>query len=150
MADTTHDKYLENGRFKIDIQNCASSKYAMACTIDPMKIEIIECTTGDTVDHRRIKAGATSFGTAKFTFHVDSASNNKDLHDWIADVRQGKKDATRKQITVELWDRKMARARAFNLIDCFPIEFVQSEYTTDTKANEATMTVQIGHVEFVS
>jgi phage tail-like protein len=148
MADTTHDKYLENGRFKVDVAGCTSSKYAMACTIDPMKCEIIECTTGDTLDYRRIKPGATSFGTAKITFHVDAATNNKDLHDWIEAVRKGDKANTRKVITVDLCDRKMNSVRQFHLNDCFPIEFVQSEYTTDTKANEATLTVQIGYVTF--
>jgi len=148
MAETTHDKYLENGRFKINIDGCASEKYAMACTIDPMKCEIIECTTGDTLDYRRLKAGATSFGTCKITFHVDAATNNKDLHDWIQDVRTGKKDNTRKTITVHLCNRKRENVREFDLLECFPIEFVQSEYTTDSKANEATLTIQIGHVDF--
>jgi len=146
MADATQDKYLENGRFKIESTGLTSAQYVMGVSIDPMKIEVIECTTGDTQQYRLLKPGATSYGTAKFTFHVDSATNNKDVYDWFNAVQTGKKADTRKTISVHLLDRKKNTARSFDLTDCFPIEVHQSEYTTDSKANELTLTVQIGYV----
>jgi len=146
MADATQDKYLENGRFQLQADGITSAKYLMGTSIDPMKIEVIECTTGDTQKYRLLKAGATSYGTAKFTFHVDAATNNKDIYDWFAAVQGGDSANTRKIMSVQLLDRKKNVARTFNLNDCFPIEVHQSEYTTDSKANELTLTVQIGYV----
>jgi len=146
MADASQDKYLENGRFKLQCDGLTSTQYLMGASIDPMKIEVIECTTGDTQQYRLLKPGATSYGTAKFTFHVDAATNNKDIYDWFAAVQKGDKTNTRKLLSVQLLDRKKAVARTFNLTDCFPIEVHQSEYTTDSKANELTLTVQIGYV----
>lgn len=148
MADASQDVYLENGRFKIESTGLTSAQYIMACSIDPMKCEVIECTTGDTQAHRKLKPGATTYGTAKFTFHVDAATNNKDIYDWLEAVRAGKKADTRKVITIHLCDRKKQSKRTFDLHDCFPIEVHQSEYTTDSKANELTLTVQIGYVTF--
>jgi len=149
MADqASQDAYLENGRFKVDCTGLTSTALIMGVAIDPMKCEVLECTTGDTQANRLYKPGATTYGTAKFTFHVDEKTNNKDLYDWFAAVQKGDKANTRKAIAVNLMDRTKTTKRTFNLVDCFPIEIHHSDYTTESKANELSMTVQIGYVEF--
>ncbi|MGH7295547.1 MAG: phage tail protein [Polyangiaceae bacterium] len=148
MADTTHDKYLENGRFKVEITGCNSSKFCMAVAIDPMKVEIKDYSSGDHNQFRALKPNAVSFGTATFTFHVDKTTHNKDIYDWLDQTRKGETGSIRKDITVDMCDRKRAVVRSFHLHECFPILHNPGEYGQESKALELQLQVQIGYVSF--
>ncbi len=149
-AGPGYDNYLECGRFKIDFQPpLTSQKYCMAVSIDPMKTDIKEVTSGSNMANRVLRAGQTSYGTAQFTFMVDSATHNKDLWDWVNSVRSGAIDQTRATVSVNLFKHDTSTAaRTYELHDVFPIEFHQSDYSTESKANECHLKVQIGYVKF--
>jgi len=146
MSAAPHDIILENGRFQIDIVGIASSKMVMQVDIDPMTVDIQQVTSGDNAGYRQIKPGSCKFGTATFVFHVDEATQNSDLQNWVKLVAQGSQNDIRKTISVNFFDRTKTQKRSFTLGDCFPILFDRGDLSTDAKVTECKLQVQIGMV----
>jgi len=146
MSSAAHDIILENGRFQVDIVGIASSKMVMQVDVDPMTIDIQQVTSGDNAGYRQIKPGACKFGTATFVFHVDEATQNADLQNWVKLVAAGSEPDIRKTISINFFDRTKTQQRSFTLGDCFPILFDRGDLSTDAKVTECKLQVQIGTV----
>lgn len=148
---TEHDKYLENGRFKIEIPGCdASAKDVVSIRFDPWKIHILDVTHGNDWEYRRLKPGQMEHMTVEIQFRTKDDGNNDDVKKWHEDCRLGKKDATRKDITVKLYERfdMNKSVREYGLKDCFATFFDAGDYSPDSEANLATLKVNVGRVEF--
>ena len=104
------DTYLEQGRFRVEIPGFSTSSGHEAVTVAVDPIEIDRTT------------GASSFGTAKFQFHVDSSDNNKDLKDWV-DGATDERGPDRRSVAIVLLDKRGIERRRYLLRDSVAIGF---------------------------
>ncbi len=141
------DAYLENGRFKVDIQKCPqSSPLCVSVSVDPMRVKIDDVTSGTDFQQRLYKPMWTSFGEARFTFRVPASGQNQDVADWFKTVRTTP-DGNRSSITVTVLDRSGAPGRSYNLLECFPTYYSPGSYSTDTATQLCELHVNVGRIE---
>jgi hypothetical protein len=104
------DTYLEQGRFKVEIPGLgtAGGLDVVTVAVDPIEIDPTN--------------GAKHYGTAKFTFHVDDSSHNKDIYDWFAAVTNAR-SSDRRSVAIVLLDKRGIERRRYLLRDSVPIGF---------------------------
>jgi hypothetical protein len=148
MSSTAiQDQFLENGRFKVDIQKCPqSSPLTVSASVDPIRVKIDDVTSGTDFQQRLYKPMWTGFGEARFTFRVPASGQNQDVADWFKQCRTTP-DGNRSSISIIINDRAGNEARRYNLLECFPTYYSAGSYSTDTSSQLCELHVNVGRIE---
>jgi phage tail-like protein len=141
------DELLKDGagKFSVDIPGCPeSSANIESIQVEDLTIDIRETTTGADWDYRTYAPGDAHYGKATFRSRV--GKNSKELIQWLQEASVGKN--VRKNISVVIKDRSGSDARAYNLMECFPIKYDPGDYSPSSTTKVESITVKIGRVEF--
>jgi hypothetical protein len=149
MADAAvdGDKFLENGRFEVQIQGCeTSAKDCVKVRLSPVRFGVRDVSTGTNWDYRVYAPGDLQHMECEMSFRALQDHENKDIKQWHADCKIGKN--IRKTITIVLHDRAKQPKRHINLQNCFPVSVDYGQYSPESQTNLTTLKVNVGFVEF--